>query len=115
MYRESYFLAGPSIPNIWITMIATIRPTNPCEPKLLTMLEMLPITSPIRIFEPNRMFAKIPNPIRPTNIDDNPPTNDLTISIILFIKTSYEFNIELYIIAKMLDTVKYFMSFDMSS
>ena len=68
MYRESYFLAEPSMPNMWITMIATIRPTNPCEPKLFTMLEMLPITSPIRIFEPNRMFAKIPNPMRPTNI-----------------------------------------------
>ena len=72
---ESYLLTEP-IPNTWITIIATIRPTKPCEPNEVTILEILPITSPIIIFEPNKMFAKIPNPIRPTNTDDNPPTND---------------------------------------
>ena len=79
-------------------MITTISPTNPCSPNDDTISEILPITSPMNMFAPNNMLATMPYPIKPSSIDVKPPTTEFTVSIILFIKTSYEFNNELYII-----------------
>ena len=79
-------------------MIATISPTHPWSPNDDTISEILPITSPMNMFAPNNMLATMPNPSKPNSIDVKPPTTEFTVSIILFIKTFYEFNNELYII-----------------
>ena len=69
-----------------ITITATIRPTNPPLPKVVTRLVIFATTSPMMIVLPNNRFATTPNPSNDTKIAVTPDTKSLAIFITLFIK-----------------------------